>query len=266
MWSKEKRWEIMSKERKVEEERSHVALHNAEDRNRPVLPKSTRAMNRKIRSLVAWTQGKVKFGRTEPSMFQWKWVSGMPSTAWCCAQGCWQGVSNDAFMIFNNLPRHKYLLLSPVINQLLEKQLLLARKTDWNNQKINCHSKKRRKYHETEKKNPPLLLNEGSGDPWREHRDISVPTPGVNMAVEKPGHRIISVSLAFAFKLQLMFLHLKKYFIPFNLQKQRRKWHSSQRTLSSSSLFPLQKQGHNTCFNSHEMKAVNWAIAFTKTQ
>lgn len=45
---------------------------------------------------------------------------------------------------------------------------------------------KKSKYHETEKKKSPLLLNEVSGDPWREHRvrDTSVPTPGVNMAVE----------------------------------------------------------------------------------
>lgn len=53
------------------------------------------------------------------------------------------------------------------------------------------------------KKKSPLLLNGGSGDPWREHRvrNTSVPALGVNKAVEKPGHRIISASLVIAFKL-----------------------------------------------------------------
>lgn len=46
-----------------------------------------------------------------------------------------------------------------------------------------------------------------SAHPWSEHGS------------GKPGDRIISISLAFTFKLQLMFLHLKKYFIRFNLQR-----------------------------------------------
>jgi len=47
----------------------------------------------------------------------------MLSTVWYCAQGCCQKYINDAFMMFINLPGHKYLVLSP-INNFLERQLL----------------------------------------------------------------------------------------------------------------------------------------------
>lgn len=45
----------------------------------------------------------------------------MLSTAWYCAQGCCQEFSNNAIMIFINLPRHKYLVLSQINEELVRK-------------------------------------------------------------------------------------------------------------------------------------------------
>jgi len=62
--------------------------------------------------------------------------------------------------------------------------------------------------------------------------------------------RVISVSVPFAFEFQLMFRNIKKYCIHFQFRGTEELTLSiSQRTLSSTSLIPLQMQSHTTCFN-----------------
>lgn len=87
--------------------------------------------------------------------------------------------------------------------------------------KAKLSQQKKNKYHWNKKKKSPFLLNEGSGDPWREPQgqEHFSAHPWNECGSGKPEHKNNLCFSCFTFKLQLMFLHLKKYFIPFNLQR-----------------------------------------------